>query len=110
MNLYNIREGTLELERKQIDFNNPIFRRLLCLKTNVSEKDLKYLIMPAVGDTITLGNVIYRISYIRENPFRFTAEPVGIIQEKEMEEKVIPQLEELSPKSDLVQPENAQGD
>lgn len=100
----------METERKLVEFNNPIFRRLLCLKTGVSEKDLKYLIMPAVGDTITLGNVIYKITYIKENPYRFSAEPIGIIQEKEMEEKIIPQTEELSQKSDPVQPENVQDD
>lgn len=79
------------ISKQAVDFNNPLIKRLIELKLKVPNGALKYFVMPLVGDTITLGNIIYKISYVRENPFRFTAEPVAILQDKDMQ-KLNPEL------------------
>lgn len=75
-------------EQKLVDFNNPVFKALLARSFHVSEGHLKHFVLPTPGDTITLGNVIYKISYVRENPFRFSAEPIGILSDDELEEAI----------------------
>lgn len=85
-------------ETKQVEFENPVFKKLLAMKLNVYPKHLKYFIMPVIGDQITLGNVVYKITYVRENPFRFACEPVAILPDSELE------------KSDPQSPQNLQGD
>lgn len=72
-------------KQKLVDFNNPLFKTLLARSFKVDEKHLKHFVLPQVGDSITLGNVIYQISYIRENPFRFSASPIGILTDEEFE-------------------------
>lgn len=74
--------------QKRIDFENPIVKSLLSYNMKVEEKHLKHIIMPQVGDTITLGNIIYKIEYVRENPFRFSASPVGLLQDEEFEKAI----------------------
>ena len=70
---------------KPVNFENPVFKTLLARKFQVREKHLKYFVLPVEGDKITLGNIIYRITYIRQSPFRFTAEPVAILSDEEAE-------------------------
>lgn len=72
-------------EQKKVDFNNPLVKALLAKNLRVDEDKLRYFILPAEGDSITLGNVIYKITFVRANPFRFSAEPVGILKDAEME-------------------------
>lgn len=74
-----------KVEQKLVDFNNPLVKSLLAQNLKVDEDKLKYFVLPAEGDTITLGNVIYKIRYVRANPFRFSAEPIGILKDAEME-------------------------
>lgn len=71
--------------QKKIDFENPVFKTLLARSFKIDEKQLKHFILPNVGDTITLGNIIYSITYVRQSPFRFTAEPCGILTDEEFE-------------------------
>lgn len=75
-----------KVTQKLIDFENPLVKSLLARNLKINASNLKYFVMPTEGDTITLGNVIYRISYVRENPFRFTAIPIGILTNTELEE------------------------
>ena len=94
-------------EKKQtlVDFNNPLVKSLLARNLSITEGSLKHFILPAIGDTITLGNVIYKISYIRENPFRFTAEPIGVLKDEELEALLTQKNDPLAPSSDQSQVE-----
>lgn len=78
----------MTVQQKLVDFNNPVFKALLARSFKVTEGSLKHFVLPTVGDTITLGNVIYKISYVRENPYRFSAEPIGILSDDELEEAI----------------------
>lgn len=71
--------------QKQVDFENPIVKALLARHVGVKENQLKDVVMPQVGDTITLGNIIYRIDYVREKPFRFSASPAGVLLDEELQ-------------------------
>lgn len=84
---------------KQVDLNNPLVKRLVELKLGIPKGFLKYFVLPQEGDKITLGNIVYRIVYIRENPFRFSAEPVAILQDEELE-KLNPELAESQEKKE----------
>lgn len=74
--------------QKLVDFENPLIKTLLAQNINIQESSLKYFVMPADGDTITLGNVLYKIVYARSNPFRFSAVPIGVLTNTELEQKL----------------------
>lgn len=81
------------MSQKLIDFENPLFKALLAQNFKINEKHLKHFVLPGVGDSITLGNVIYKITYVRENPYRFSAEPIGILTDEEFEKELAKAVE-----------------
>lgn len=95
------------MTQKLVDFENPLVKTLLARNLNIDENKLKHWVMPTEYDTFTLGNVIYKVVFVRNNPFRFSAEPIGIITDDEMVKK----LEEvMQPKqNDSGQPPNHDG-
>ena len=88
ISLFYIEGEIMTVQQKLVDFNNPVFKALLARSFKVTEGSLKHFVLPTVGDTITLGNVIYKISHVRENPYRFSAEPIGILSDDELEEAI----------------------
>lgn len=94
------------MSQRRIDFENPLFKSLLARNFKVNEKHLKHFVLPSIGDSITLGNVIYRITYVRENPYRFSAEPIGILTDEDFEKelhKAIANSETQTMKDDVQQ-------
>ena len=51
-------------------------------KYNVTPELLQKMVMPEVGQYFVLGEVTYRVEFVRPNPYRFTAVPV-YVKEKE---------------------------
>lgn len=90
------------MTQKKIDFENPLFKTLLARNFKIDEKSLKYFVLPLVGDSITLGNVIYRIAYVRANPFRFSAEPIGILTDEDFEKELKKAVENPAKKDDVL--------
>lgn len=45
-------------------------------KFGLTKEDVKDWILPAVGTTFDLLDIRYRVTYIKANPYRFTAVPI----------------------------------
>jgi hypothetical protein len=67
-----------ETKKDDISFDHPTFKKVLAAKLGVPAKLVKFLVLPAEGQEITIHGIIYRVNYVRENPFRFSAEPVRV--------------------------------
>ncbi len=77
--LYPGTEQAEPKEEKAISFDNPKFKQVLGSKLGIPKEAIKHLVLPFIGQHIEIGGIIYVVTYIRENPFRFSASPVKVV-------------------------------
>lgn len=70
-----------------VNFNVDAVKTYLKESLGVPEKYLAGLILPEVGSHFTIDQTVYKVIYIRGNPFRITAEPVGVLEPKDAPKK-----------------------
>lgn len=62
----------------KIKYNEKENRRIMAVRAKKGEDSKVYEVpMPIDGDEFHINGVIYKINYLRDNPFRFSAEPTG---------------------------------
>lgn len=49
------------------------------LSGSKAKKFAKHILLPRNGMIFNLNGLIYKVTYVRQDPYRFTAEPVGIV-------------------------------
>lgn len=67
---------------RPVDFDNEVVKKYLSANFGIPEKMLKDLVLPDVGTEFEIEGMVFRVTYVRGNPFRISAEPVGVIEEK----------------------------
>lgn len=76
-------KGLKMQQQKLVEFNNNEVKRTLAATLGVHKNSLQHLIMPATGTHLTIGEIVYRVAYVRSNPYRMSLEPVGVLDHSE---------------------------
>lgn len=69
----------------QESLNNVIIPKImqrLGVPESKAKKFAKHMILPREGMQFSLNGFMYKVVYIRQDPFRFTAEPIGIVDNR----------------------------
>lgn len=66
-----------------VDFNNGVMNSQVAKNLGIRKGALKEVLLPEIGTKFVLRGLVYRVSYVRANPFRIAAEPIGVVKDEE---------------------------